>query len=113
MVARLQHVGNGQALPFGGFGVLRVFQQAVGKAFLFGRGLVAQNLGQQAHGGIKHRLGGNFAAGQDKIAQGYLFNLMMIDHALVDAFEAPADHRHSITGGKAVGHGLVKGAAAR
>lgn len=86
VVARLQD--GGDLLPSHSAGrVLRVFQQTVGKAFLFGRGRVAKDAGDQPDGGIRKRLHRDFAAGQDKIAKADLFDLMMVKNALVDTLE--------------------------
>lgn len=68
MVAGLQDFGDGVAHPFGGFGVVGVFEEAVGEAFLLGRGLISKDIGQQADGGVEDRLGGYFASGKDEVA---------------------------------------------
>ena len=80
MVARLQHLPGSRGLPIRRAGVLRKLQQPVRKAFLLGRGLIAQHPRQQPHRGVQHRLRRNLAAGQDEIAQG----------DLVDAGDGPA-----------------------
>src|SRR6185437_504879 len=62
--------------------------------FLQGRG-VADNAGQQANDRIEQRDRRRLATREDEIAEAELFDLMRLDHALVDAFEAAAEQPHA------------------
>lgn len=108
VVARLQDGGDFLPLPFGGAGVLRVLQQTVGKAFLFGRGRIAKDARDQPDGGIQKRLRGDLASGQDEIAKADLFDLVVIKDALVDTFEPATQQRDPLARGKAARGGLIE-----
>src|SRR6056297_4354275 len=102
---------NRHAAPFPGARVLRVFKQAVGKAFLFCRGVIAQDPRQESHCCIDKRLCCDLSSGQDKVAKTDFDDAVMVDYPLVEPFEAAADQADTGTGGKALGHVLRKGAA--
>ena len=92
VIAGDEHLRDRPALPHLRPGVLRVFQQAVGEALLGAGGLRAHDAGHQPHAGIDQRHGGDLAAGQHVIADRDLFESARLDHPLVDALEAAADH---------------------
>ena len=72
-------------------GVLRVFQQPVGEAFLGAGGLLAHDAGHEPHAGVDQRQRRDLAARQHVVADRDLFELPRRDHPLVDALEAAAD----------------------
>ena len=76
-------------------GVVGVFQQAGGKAFLGGTIRRAHHAGQQPHAGIKQHQRGRLAAGQDVVADADFLHPAGVDHALVDALVAAAQQDHA------------------
>ena len=113
VVAGQQHVRYPAALPVGGAGVVGVFQQMRGEAFVGGAVGGAHDAGQQADDGVQHDQGGELAAGQHVVADGEFFHRVGVDDALVDAFVAAAEQDEAGGGGVALGVGLGEGAAAR
>ena len=73
-----------------------MFQQTFGKAFFFGRGRIAQNTGAETDRGVDHCLSRDFTAREDEVAKRDFFDLVMIQHALIDALEPAADQSDAI-----------------
>jgi len=113
VIARSQHLGDRAALPFGGAGILRVFQQPGRVAFFFRRSRVAQHAGQKAHGGVDHGLGGNLAPGHDEIPERDFLNAVFFEHPFIHAFEPTAKQRHAARLRPIAGHRLGERHTAR
>ena len=73
-------------------GVLRIFKQAVGEAFLGGGGLLAHDAGQKPDAGIHQSQRGNFPARQHEVAERNLLHSARADQAFVDPLETCADN---------------------
>jgi len=87
--------------PFGGgAGVVRVFEEGGGKAFLVGAGCGAHDAGEQADGGVQQGQSGDFAAGEDIVADADFLGVAGFDDALVDAFEAATEEDDAGAGGE-------------
>ena len=125
--------GDGEAEEFGGAGVVGVVEEAGGgvggagdcrsvgrrssgyrlvgrvafaEAFVAAGVGVAEDAGEEADGGVDDDGGGQFAAGEDVVADGELFVAEELGDALVDAFVAAADEDDAVEGGEAAGGGL-------
>ena len=90
-----------------------MLEQARREAFLFGRGGIAKNAGQEADSGIQKRLRRDLAAGENEIAEAHLFDPEVIEHSLIDPFEAATQKRDAIAGRKLAHHRLIHRLAAR
>ena len=77
VVAREENLGDFQATEVGGLGVLGIFEVvAVGETLNEGGGFAAENAGEEASDAVDEDEGGEFAAGEDVVAEG---NLMVDD----------------------------------
>ena len=73
---------------------------------------VRQDTGHHAADGVRHGHGGNFTAGEDKIAHADLLVHALVNEALVDALVVAADQNQMVIGlFQLPGYGLGKGAA--
>ena len=111
MVAAEEDIRDGPAVVFGGTGVLGVFEEAVGERFVLGRGFVAEGVGDVARDGIDEDHGGEFAAGEDVIADGDFEVDAVFDEALVDAFVAATDDDEARVGREFADEGIIEAAA--
>ena len=113
--------GNVAAFPDGGAGVVGVVQQVPGagaEAVFVGAGGVAQGARKQADDGVNKNHGGQFAAGEDEVAQadllqaaaGFIF-LEGIEDALVEAFVVAAEQKQAFGFGEVGAEGLGEGLA--
>src|SRR5712691_2142592 len=84
VVARHQHLRNCPPLPELWPGVVRVFEQPLGKTFLRQRLGAANNAGQQPYAGVDQRDRRRLAARQDEIAEAHLLDQAGFEHALVN-----------------------------
>ena len=73
---------------------------------------IAQHPGQQAQGGVKHRLGGNLAPRQHKITKADFGYVEMIKHPLIDPFEPATQQDQPGMLGPGAGGCLAKAGAA-
>ncbi len=105
--------GIGPALEIGGPGVLRIFEQAVGEAFLDAGGFLAHHAGNQPDAGVDQRQRGRFAARQHEIAERDFLELARRDQPLIDALEAPAHDDGAGTGSQLAHARLRQRRAAR
>ena len=79
MVAGEKDVGDFETAEVGGFGVLGVFEVvAVGKTFDGGGLLAAEDAGNKADDGVDNNEGGEFATGENVVAEG---NFVVYDGA--------------------------------
>src|SRR5665213_2727975 len=92
VVAGREHLGDWRALQDGGPGVLRIFQQAIGKTLLGGRGLFAHDAGQQPYAGVEQRECRGLAAPQHEVAERDFLELARRDQPLVNALETAAQN---------------------
>jgi hypothetical protein len=72
---------------------------------------VAEDAGEEAGDGVDEDGGGEFAAGEDVVADAELFVAEVLGDALVDALVAAADEDDAVAGGEAAGVGLGELAA--
>ena len=75
---------------------MRAVEQAVGKRILLGRLHIAQHAGQQPQHSIHQHHGGQFAAGNHKVANADFFIDVLDKHALVYTFVAAANQNQVI-----------------
>ena len=113
MMTRQKHFGYLAALPDGGPGVLRKFKQPFRKAFFFGRDLIPKHAGYKPHCRVNQGLCCDLAPGEDKITKTDLFHAVMIQNALVHAFESTAQKGDAVAVRKPPRHRLIKGLSAR
>ena len=106
MMAGQQHLGHRLTAPFGGVGILRIFQQAIPVAFFLKSRFVGQDAGHHTAHRIGNRHGRDLAAGEDKIPDGNLLIDAGIDKPLVDAFIVSADQDEMFPGQQFAGLGL-------
>ena len=92
---------------------MRKLKKTLRKTFLFGRVLIPKHARYKSDGRVNQGLCGNLAPGQDKVTQTDLFQPVMVDDALIDAFEPAAEQGDPLPGRPAPGHALGKGCAAR
>jgi hypothetical protein len=78
----------------GGLRFFGAFEQA--ERFILRRGFVAESAGEQAGDGVDDESGGEFAAGENEIADGDFFGGEMFSDAFVDAFVAPAKKKDAV-----------------
>src|SRR5450830_1644642 len=100
VVAGQQHLRDRLPPPDRRPSVLRVFQQAVGEAFLGGRGLLAHDARQQPDAGVEHAKRRDFPAGEHEIAERDFLQGARRDQPLVDALEAGADDHNALARGQ-------------
>ena len=81
------------------------------EAFVGARCLVAENAGDEAHGGVEDDGSGEFAAGEDVVADREFAVAEEFVYALVDAFVASADEGDALEGDEFAGGGLVESRA--
>ena len=114
VVAGEQNFRHAPAAEFLGPGVLRAFEPGPLGAERFGlrAGLVADDVGQQAHDGVDDDQRGQRAVGQDEIADAKFLVDEMLAHALVDAFVMAADENDALQRGQFARLGLVELGAA-
>src|SRR3974390_1766894 len=93
-VAGNEDVRDRLALKYGRPGVLRVFQEALGKTLLNRRGLLAHHPGEESHAGVKQRQRRNLAPRKHKIADRDLLEAARLDQPLVHALEPRAEDHH-------------------
>ena len=82
-------------------------------AFLLNRGRIAKHTRQKAHAGVNHRLCGNFSPAHHEITQRHFLNAIMINHALIDPFEATRQKNNASALDPFIGHVLIKYLAPR
>ena len=102
------------AAEFLGPRVLRAFEPGALRAERFGlrAGLVADDVGQQAHDGVDDDQRGQRAVGEDEIADAKFLLDEMLAHAFVDAFIMAADKNNALERGQFARLGLVELGAA-
>ena len=61
------------------------------EAFLLRREIIAQDARNQPCNGVYHHHGGEFSAGKDIIAYGYVVSNGFLQHTFIDTFVVPAD----------------------
>jgi len=98
MVAACERLRDRSPLPQLRPGILRIFKQAIGEAFLLGRGLAAHDAGKQAHAGIEQHEGCDLPAREHVVADRDLLEAACGDEALVDALEPAAEEHQPRTG---------------
>ena len=91
VVAGGEDFGNGDALPLGRAGVLRIREEAADEGVLLQRLGRAEDAREEADDGIRHHRRRKLAAGEDVIADGVASHLEGVYHAVVDALVVPAD----------------------
>ena len=79
---------------------------AFAEAFVAAGVGVAEDAGEEADGGVEEDGRGEFAAGEDVVADGELFVAEELRDALVDAFVAAAEEDDAVERGEAAGGGL-------
>ena len=92
MMPRQQNVRDRAALPFGGAGVLRVFEQAVVVAFFLKAHVLRQHAGDHAGDAVDQHERGQLAAGEHIVADRDLLVHKRVEHPLVHPFIMPAQH---------------------
>lgn len=102
VMARQKNFGDRATVPDGGFGVLRVLQKSVRKAFLFDGRLIPEHARYKSDARIDQGLRGDLTAGEDKVAHRDLFDAEMVDSALVEPLKPTADKRHAWTRGQSL-----------
>ena len=113
MVAGEQHVRHAASLPFGGPGIVRIFQQVARERLLRRAVGRAHHAGQQSNHRIEQHQRRQFAAGQHVVADADLFHPAGIDHALIDALVAAAEQDDAGSGRVALHIALRQRPAAR
>lgn len=113
MVARLQDLRNPPAAEFWRTGVVWMLEQPGGMRVCHGALRVAEHSGQRASDRVDNEQSGQFAAGDDIVAEGDLVGDQMLAHTLVDSFVAIRDQRHVLVAAKLLGHLLAKHAPLR
>ena len=113
MIAAEQHVGHSQAAVFARTGVLRVFQQAGGKALVLAGFVAAQHAGNEPRHRVDDDQRAQLAAGEHIIADGNLLIDHQIDRPLIHALIVAAQKQQFAVSGQLLGHGLIERAAAR
>jgi hypothetical protein len=108
MVAGKQHLRHRFTLEHPWPGVLPVFEQAAAEGIAGGRILAAEYARQQSRDRVQDHQGGQFAAGQDIVADGQFFVHVMGAKALVHPFVAAANQGQSLLPGQSGGRGLVE-----
>ena len=93
MVARKQNFRHAHPAEYGGAGVLGIFQSAVGKAFIYERP-VGQNAVDIAGDDVADDHGGQLAARQNIVADGYLLVYEQVYHALIYALVVAAQQHY-------------------
>ena len=89
-----------------------MLQKPVGMAFLIQTFGIANHTGQQPHGGIQHRLRGDLAPGQNKVAKADLLDRIGIQQALVHTFKPTAEQGDAVGRRPVPRLGLGEGLAA-
>ena len=103
VMAGQQHVRHAAPLPFGGTGVVRIFQQTAARSFPRPRCRRRPSRRAAAARRVEQDQRGQFAAGQHVVADADLLHVARFDDALVDAFVAAAQQDHAGRGGEALG----------
>ena len=131
VVAAHEDFRDGVAAEVGGAGVVGVVEQSscsvlgardslnvgvdagVGwaEALEFAGGQVAEDAGDEAHGGVEEDGGCEFTAGEDVVADGDFAVAVELVDAFVDAFVAAADEGDPVELGEFAGDGLGEGLA--
>ena len=117
MVAGEEDVGDGEAVPHAGSGVVRVVEEwavvvvAGGEGVLVGGVGVAEGAREKADDGVDEEQCGDLAAGEDVVAHGDLFGGEGLDGPLIDALVVAGDEEESGEGGEAFDGALVEGGA--
>src|SRR5713226_4028484 len=91
MVAGGQHLRDRTPLPQLRPGILRVFEKALGEAFLLARRLLAHDPRQEPDAGVQQDESRDLPAREHVVADRDLLELATLDHTLVDALEAAAE----------------------
>lgn len=89
-------------------GVLPVFEQAAAEGIAGRRILAAEHARQQPRDRIQNHQGGQFAAGQDVVANGQFFVHVMAAKALVHPFVAAANEGQPLLPGQSGSRGLIQ-----
>src|SRR5258706_5299321 len=90
MIAGVERWGNPKPLKVLRTGVMGVFEQARGEAFLGYRGLLAEDSRDEPDAGLDKGHGGDFPPGEHEIAQRKLFHAAGLDRALIQPLEPRA-----------------------
>ncbi len=98
-------------IGMGGIGRGRSGQGRIGRAeaLVFAGGFVAEDAGKETGDGIDDNGGGEFAAGEDVVADGELAVAEQVVDALVDALIAAADEDEAVKADELAGGGLGEG----
>ena len=96
MVAGGEDLRDGPAVPDGGAGVLGIFQKAVKVALILKALRVSQNPGHHTAHRVRHRHGGDFAAGEHKVAQRDFLVHALVNKPLVNALVMAADQNQVV-----------------
>ena len=112
MIAGEEDLRHGSAVPDGGAAVLRVFQHPREVALVLEALRVCQDPGDHAAHGIGDGHGGDLAAGEDEIPDGYFLVYALIDKPLVNALVVAADQDQVVQLAQADGIRLGEGMAA-
>src|SRR5919108_4257039 len=110
VVARQQDVRDTPALKLRGPGVLRKLEPAFerGGEALVRPALLAQRAREPASDSFEHDHGGQLAPGQDVGADRNRVGREVLEHALVEAFEAGGEEREGVLGGELLDELLVE-----
>ena len=95
MVSRDQGVGHAPAPELRRSGVVGVLEQAGRKALILGGLVVPEHPGKQADHRLHYHQSGQFAAGQDEIADGQLLVDQMVGYPLIHTLVSPTEQGES------------------
>ena len=90
-MAAEKDLGHPAAVPFLRAGVLGILQKAVPVALVGVAALLRQDAGDHAAQAVRQSHGGYLAAGEDKVACGYLLVHALVQEALIHALVVAAD----------------------
>src|SRR3569833_2405162 len=100
MIPRSQHFGDRAPFPLSRTGIMRIFEEAAFEAFLVPAGRGAHYAGKQANASVEQDQRAHLAAGEDIVADRYLFDAARREDALGETLETAALYERARAGGE-------------